>query len=125
MISNSVCGVALTLISARSRSHGRLVGHVLHVDHVDQLEQVVGNHRRVGFARVDDDGHARDVRVLGVADGQTFDIEAAAAEQAGHAGQHAGFVLHQRHQHVRRLFGCGVGAIYQSHVGFLSGLADT
>ena len=40
----------------------------------------------------------RECRGFGVADGQAFDVEAAAAEQAGHAGQHAGLVLHQRHQ---------------------------
>ena len=39
---------------------------------------------------------AADGGVIGGRDGQAVDVEAAAAEQAGHAGQNAALVVHQQ-----------------------------
>src|SRR5699024_2556924 len=49
------------------------------------------------------------LRVLGRADGERGDVEPAAGEQGGDAGEHAGLVLHQHRQGlgVRRYHGFG------------------
>ena len=44
--------------------------------------------------------HARKIGVLGFADGQTIDVEAARGEHAGDVGQHPGLVLDQGRQYV-------------------------
>jgi len=43
---------------------------------------------------VHDDGHAAYLRLVGDADSQAVDVETPAREEAGHASQHAGLVLH-------------------------------
>ena len=40
------------------------------------------------------------LRVLGLADGEAVDVEAARGEHAGDVGQHAGHVLHQGRKDV-------------------------
>jgi hypothetical protein len=49
---------------------------------------------------VDHDRHAGDVGVLGLADRERVDVEAAPGEQPGDPGQHAGLVLDQDGQRV-------------------------
>src|SRR5262249_34569955 len=53
-----------------------------------------------GIVAVNDESHARQVRVLGFADGQAVDVEAARRQHAGDMSQHAGLVLHQGREHV-------------------------
>ena len=70
------------------------------LDHVDQLVELLGDlleglvfdihHNR-------DPGQALD---LAMADGEAFNVEAAAGEQAGDASQQAGFVLDEEAQNV-------------------------
>ena len=73
---------------------------VADLDDVDELVELLGHLLDREAARVDRDRHARAVRVLGRADGEGVDVEAAPGEQAGHAGQDAGLVLHQDREGV-------------------------
>ena len=77
---------------------GRL--EVADLDDVDQLVQLLGHlidrvHRAVEGQR-----DARQRRVVGRADGERVDVEAAAREQARDAGQYAGLVLDQDREDV-------------------------
>ena len=63
------------------------------LDHLDQLVQLLGDLLERRVLDVDHDRHPGDLGVLGRADRQGVDVEAAAAEQAGDAGQDAGLVL--------------------------------
>ena len=71
-----------------------------HLEHLDQLVQLLGHLLEGSQLDVDDEGHPRDVGVLGRADGKAVDVEAAAGEQRGNAGQDAGLVLDEHGQGV-------------------------
>ena len=63
------------------------------LDHLDQLVELLGDLLERRLLDVDHDRHPRDVGVLGRADRQGVDVEAAPAEEPGDAGQDAGLVL--------------------------------
>src|SRR5664280_2735302 len=73
---------------------------VADLDDVDQLVELLGDLVDGVLGAVDHDRHAREVRVFALADGEALDVEAPAGEQAGHPGQHAGFVLDEHRQGV-------------------------
>ena len=53
-----------------------------------------------GLGRLADDGHARGVGALGLADGEGDDVDVEAAEERGDAGEDAGFVLDEGYEGV-------------------------
>src|SRR5215211_2501381 len=65
------------------------------LEHVDQLIELLGDLLEGPLGAVDHDRHAAAARVLGGADGQAVDVEAAPAEQPRDAGQDPGLVLDQ------------------------------
>ena len=77
-----------------------LAADVLHLDDGDDLVELLADLLQLGVVAVDDEGHARQVGLLGLADGEAVDVEAARGEHAGDVGQDAGLVLHQRRQDV-------------------------
>ena len=81
-------------------SHGPVGLHVADLDHVDELVELLGDLVDRVDGAVERERHARDVRVLGGADRQRVDVEAAAAEQAGDAREDAGLVLDQEGEDV-------------------------
>ena len=74
--------------------------HVPDLDHVDQLVELLGHLVDRVDRAVDGQGDPRDLGVLGRADGEGVDVEAAAAEQPGDPGEDAGPVLDQDREHV-------------------------
>ena len=70
------------------------------LDDVDQLVQLLGHLLERQLVDVDDDRDARETRHLGHADGEGLDVEAAAGEQPGDAGQQTRLVLDEEAQHV-------------------------
>src|SRR3954453_1530279 len=70
------------------------------LDHLDQLVQLLGDLLERRGLGVGDDRHAGEVGVLGRADGERLDVEAAAAEQRRDAGQDTGLVLDQDRERV-------------------------
>ncbi len=73
--------------------HGRFGGQIGDLEDFDQPVELLDDLLDIG--RVDHEGHAAHVGRFAGADRQALDIEAAAAEQADDAVQHAGAVLHQ------------------------------
>ncbi len=69
------------------------LGDVVDTQHVDQLVEVRLDVVRPFIVGIDDDRHARDPRCLGAADRERFDVVGAAAEERGHAREHARLVL--------------------------------
>src|SRR5207248_2245294 len=74
--------------------------HVADLEHVDELVKLLRHLVDRVDGAVDGERDPRDVRVVGGAHGEGVDVEAAAAEQAGDARQHAGLVLDQEREHV-------------------------
>lgn len=74
---------------------GVLVGEVGDLVDADQLVELLGDLLEAHLVGLHDDGHAREALVLGGGHREGLDVEAAARDHAGHAGEHAGFVLHQ------------------------------
>ena len=70
------------------------------LQHVDELVELLGDLLQRQVLDVDHDGDAGDVGVLGDADGERVDVEAAAGEQRGDPGEDAGLVLHQDGERV-------------------------
>ena len=95
-----------------------LAADVVDLDDGDDLVELLANLLQLGVVAVDDEGHARQVRLLGLADGEAVDVEAARSEHAGDVGQHARLILHQRRQHVPHTSTLSKGA------GFLQHLSD-
>ena len=81
----------------------RAVGHIFDLDDVDQFVQVGGHPLGAGLVAVHDDGHARDAGLVGVPNGQRFDVEGPPAEQGGHPVQHAGFIFDKGDQGMLHL----------------------
>jgi hypothetical protein len=52
------------------------------LEHLDELVELLGHLLQRQLLDVDDDGHAGDLGVLGRADGEGVDVEAAPGEQA-------------------------------------------
>ena len=103
-------GGHVTLMSIRSRSTKFSRADVVHPDDGDDLVELLADLLEDGVVAVDDEGHAREVVVLGLADGEAVDVEPAGGEHAGDVGQDAGLVLHQGGEHVphrRGPFGAG------------------
>src|SRR5690606_37978823 len=65
------------------------------LDDLDQLVELLGDLLERQALNLDDDGHARDVGLLGGTDGQAVDVEPATAEQRRDPGQDPRVVLHQ------------------------------
>src|SRR5262249_17830897 len=61
---------------------------------------LLGDLLQGGVLGVDHDRDPGDLGVLGLADRERVDVEAATGEHAGHPGQDAGLVLHQHRQRV-------------------------
>ena len=79
----------------------RRVGlHVADLDHVDELVKLLGHLVDRVHGAVEGERDPRDVGVLGRADRERVDVEAAAAEQAGDPRQDAGLVLDQQREDV-------------------------
>jgi len=72
------------------------------LEHLDELVELLGHLLEREVLDVDDDGHPRDVGVLGLTDGEGVDVEAPTGEQRGDAGEHAGLVLDEDGQGVLR-----------------------
>ncbi len=68
---------------------------VVDFDDVGQLVELFDDLFQRGVVAARDDGHARGGGVLRRGDVERVDVVATAAEQSGHARQHAEFVLHQ------------------------------
>ena len=75
-------------------------GVVQHGPDGDQVLQLTAGLLDDAVLAREHDGHAGEVLDLGVADDEGVDIEAASSEDAGHAGQHAGLVLHEAVEHM-------------------------
>ena len=88
------------LNSASSRATVSLRLEVADLDHVDELVQLLGDLVDRVRRAVDRERDARDRRVVGRADRQRVDVEAAPREQARDPSQHAGLVLHQHREDV-------------------------
>src|SRR3984957_11783229 len=84
--------------------YGGFVRNVLHQQHVDQLIEIGLDAACLIVIGVDRDGHARDLRLLGAADGERIDVEGAAAKQRRHTRQHARFIFHVHHVSVQHVF---------------------
>ena len=72
-----------------------LAGDVGDFHHLDEFVQLLGALVDVVLVALDIEGHPGQALLLAVADSQAGNVEAAAAEQGGDAGQDAGFVLNQ------------------------------
>ena len=70
------------------------------LDDVDQLEELLDDLLERGRVDVDHDRDPAHAVLLGGRDGEREDVVAAAGEQARHAGEHAGPVLHEHRQDV-------------------------
>ena len=68
---------------------------ILHLDDIRQLVELLDDLLQRGLVAVGDDGHARRLGVLRRADVEGVNVVAAAAEQPGHAREHAELVLDQ------------------------------
>ncbi len=77
-----------------------LAADVVHLDDGDDLVELLADLIEHVVVAVDDEGHARQVGVLGLADGEAVDVEAARGEHAGDVRENAGLVLHQGGKHV-------------------------
>jgi hypothetical protein len=75
--------------------HIFFVAKVLHLDHVRQFVELLDDLVERGVIARGDDGHARKFRVVRRADVERINVIAAAAEQSGHAREHAELVLNQ------------------------------
>ena len=75
--------------------HGQ-VADVADGDDVDEFEELFFDLIDLVFGAVDDDGHAAEAGLVGVAHGEAFDVEAAAAEEGGDAGEDARAVFDVR-----------------------------
>lgn len=73
----------------------RGIGVVQHSPDGDQVLELSARLLNNGVLAREHDGHAGEVRDLGVADDQTVDVEAASGENAGDAGEHTGLVLNE------------------------------
>src|SRR5215211_4801879 len=87
--------VGLDLDQDQLALHRLVVLQLNDLEHVDQLVELLGDLLQGPLGAVDHDGHAAAARVLGGADGQAVDVEAAPAEQPRDAGQDPGLVLDQ------------------------------
>ena len=79
----------------------RVVGlHVPDLDHVDELVKLLGHLVDRMDGAVHRERDARDLRVLGRADGERVDVEPAPAEEARDSGENAGLVLDEEREDV-------------------------
>ena len=78
--------------------HGLLLLQLDDLEDVDQLVELLGDLLERGALDAHQDRDARDLLVLGRADRERLDVEAAPAEQARDPGEHAGLVLDQHRQ---------------------------
>ena len=72
-----------------------LAGDVEDLDDRDDLLELLADLLQDPVVAHDHEGDPREVRVLGLADGQAVDVEPARGEHARDVGQHARLVLHQ------------------------------
>ena len=88
-------------LEQRQLARDRLVGlEVADLDHVDELVQLLGDLVDRVRRAVDGQRDPRDRLVVGRADGERVDVEAAPREQAGDPGEDARLVLDQQRQDV-------------------------
>ena len=77
-----------------------LAGDVHHLDDGDDLIELLADLIEFGIVAVNDEGHAGQVGLLGFADREAVDVEAARGQHAGNVGENARLILHQSGQHV-------------------------
>ena len=93
-------GPAATLMRQSSRMTAFAAAYLVDVD--GDLELVERGANAVGgmLRRLADDGHARGVGALGLADRQRDDVDVEAAKERGDAGENAGFVFNEGYKGV-------------------------
>ncbi len=77
-------------------------GHAFKIhnlDHRDQLAQLLDDLLNDLLVPTRGDRHVRNAFLKRRRDIERFDVEAAPAEQPGHAGKNPGFIFHQNRQH--------------------------
>ena len=79
---------------------GLLVGEVGDLVDRDELVELLGDLLEAHLVGLDDDGHAGEALVLRGGDGERLDVEAAAADEARDAGEHARLVLNENGEQV-------------------------
>jgi hypothetical protein len=72
---------------------GGFARDVVHEENVDELIDIGDDAARLVLGGVHSDGHARDVRFFGAADGERVNIEGAAAQERDDAREDAGLVF--------------------------------
>ncbi len=70
------------------------------LEHVDELVELLRHLLQGQALDAHDDRHPRDLGDLGRADSEGLDVEPTAREQARHAGENAGLVLHKDRQRM-------------------------
>ncbi len=100
MISARLSTGAETRNSAISRETVLSGLHVADLDHVDELVKLLRHLVDRVDRAVDRERHARDLWVLGRADGERVDVEPAPAEEPGDAREHARLVLDEEREDV-------------------------
>src|SRR5262249_43930792 len=66
---------------------------VLDADHGENFFELLAHLFQHAIVPDDDEGHARELGIFGLADGEAVDVEAARGEHAGNVREHAGDVL--------------------------------
>src|SRR5687767_14523549 len=78
----------------------RLLRHNLHINHIDELGEIGRNETSIRFLRIDDNRHARNMRLVGAPYSEAVHVEVTAAEQAGDTIQDTRLILHERDNRV-------------------------
>ena len=73
---------------------------VVDADHGHDLLQLLADLLQHAVVADDHEGHPRQLRVLGLADGQAVDVVAPRGQHARDVREHPGHVLHQSREHV-------------------------
>jgi hypothetical protein len=66
----------------------------------DKVVQLAASLLNDAVLALQDDGHAREVLNLSVANNQTVNVETTGSQNSGHTGQHTGLVMHETVQDV-------------------------
>jgi len=77
-----------------------LAGDVIDADNGDDLVELLPYLVEDVVVAVHNEGHARQLRFLGLADREAVDVEPARGEHARDVGEHAGLILHQGRKHM-------------------------
>ncbi len=77
-----------------------LIGEIDHADDVDDLFELLADLVQHPLVSFDDERDAGVFRVLGLADGEAFDVERARRQHPGDVRQHSGLVHDQRRENM-------------------------